>query len=81
MHDLYNYYNPKTRKVSPMISTETYEAIKNNSERLNSAIIYDRDYNYNYFGFKVQSVLFLTTYSLYICCHVTMLIRIKQNCK
>lgn len=35
-----------------MISDETYEAIMLNADRLNSAIIYDRDFNYNYFGFK-----------------------------
>ena len=35
-----------------MISKETYDAIQKNAERLNSAIIYDRDFNYNYFGFK-----------------------------
>jgi ribonucleoside-diphosphate reductase subunit M1 len=52
MHNLFHYYNPATRCVSPMISPATYETIMNNAERLNSAIIYDRDYNYNYFGFK-----------------------------
>lgn len=35
-----------------MISQETYEAVKENAEALNSAVIYDRDFNYNYFGFK-----------------------------
>ncbi|KAJ3047766.1 Ribonucleoside-diphosphate reductase large subunit [Rhizophlyctis rosea] len=50
--ELYTYINPKTGKHSPMISKETYDAIQKNAERLNSAIIYDRDFNYNYFGFK-----------------------------
>jgi ribonucleoside-diphosphate reductase subunit M1 len=35
-----------------MISQETYEAVQANAEALNSAVIYDRDFNYNYFGFK-----------------------------
>jgi len=35
-----------------MISDETYQVIKDNAEVLDSAIIYNRDFNYNYFGFK-----------------------------
>lgn len=50
--DLYTYINPKTNKHSPMISDETYKVISENAERLNSAIIYDRDFKYNFFGFK-----------------------------
>jgi len=53
MDDLFNYFNPATQAVSPMISTETHDVITKNAHRLNSAIIYDRDYAYNYFGFKV----------------------------
>ncbi|EDV21437.1 uncharacterized protein TRIADDRAFT_50804 [Trichoplax adhaerens] len=52
MDELYNYVNPKNGKHSPMISKETHEIITKHCERLNSAIIYDRDYNYNFFGFK-----------------------------
>ncbi|CAG8668398.1 14408_t:CDS:2, partial [Funneliformis caledonium] len=52
IEDLYNYINPKTGKRASMISEKTYNIVMNNSERLNSAIIYDRDYKYNYFGFK-----------------------------
>jgi ribonucleoside-diphosphate reductase subunit M1 len=35
-----------------MISTEIYEIVKENSAILDSSIIYDRDFNYNFFGFK-----------------------------
>lgn len=52
MTDLYNYVNPKNGKHSPLISKETHEIIMKNADRLNSAIIYDRDYHYNYFGVK-----------------------------
>ncbi|ORX94709.1 ribonucleotide reductase M1 subunit [Basidiobolus meristosporus CBS 931.73] len=52
MHDLYHYVNPKNEKPSPKIAKETYEIIMKNAERLDSAIIYDRDFNFNYFGFK-----------------------------
>ncbi|CEJ02732.1 Putative Ribonucleoside-diphosphate reductase [Rhizopus microsporus] len=52
IEDLYNYVNPKTGKHSPMISNETYKVVMDNADRLNSAIIYDRDFKYNFFGFK-----------------------------
>lgn len=50
--ELYEYINPKTGKHSPMISDETYEIIQKHTDELNSAIVFDRDFNYNYFGFK-----------------------------
>ncbi|KAF2100356.1 hypothetical protein NA57DRAFT_54449 [Rhizodiscina lignyota] len=50
--DLYNYINPKNRKPAPMISRETYDTVMKHAEELNSAIVYDRDFNYQYFGFK-----------------------------
>ncbi|XP_065184212.1 ribonucleoside-diphosphate reductase large subunit-like [Sycon ciliatum] len=52
MEDLYNYVNPKNKKHSPMISKGTWEIIEANTDRLNSTIVYDRDYQYQYFGFK-----------------------------
>jgi ribonucleoside-diphosphate reductase subunit M1 len=52
MADLYNYNNPKNKKHSPMISKETFDIIQDNADVFNSAIIYDRDYGYSYFGFK-----------------------------
>jgi len=54
MADLFNYFNPATQAQSPMISAETHDIIMKNADQLNSAIIYDRDYGYNYFGFKVR---------------------------
>ncbi|XP_060084097.1 ribonucleoside-diphosphate reductase large subunit-like [Ylistrum balloti] len=52
MNDLYNWINPKTRKHSPMVSPKIHKIIMDNCDRLNSALIYDRDFSYNYFGFK-----------------------------
>ncbi|ODV98594.1 hypothetical protein PACTADRAFT_48317 [Pachysolen tannophilus NRRL Y-2460] len=49
---LYNYYNPITNIHSPMVSKETYDIVMENAEELNSSIVYDRDFSYNYFGFK-----------------------------
>lgn len=50
--DLYEYVNPRNGKHSPMISETTYNAIMKNQAQLDSAIIYDRDFHYNFFGFK-----------------------------
>ncbi|KAI3378249.1 hypothetical protein SNEBB_006101 [Seison nebaliae] len=52
MEDLFNYRRKNTNEAAPMISEETINIIRMNSDRLNSAIIYDRDFNYNFFGFK-----------------------------
>lgn len=52
IEQLYTYVNPKTGRPCPMISQETYTHVMNNAERLNSAIIYNRDFSYNFFGFK-----------------------------
>jgi len=56
IHDLYNIVNEHTGQRSPMISDEHYQIIIKNADRINSAIIYDRDFNYNYFGFKVNYI-------------------------
>jgi len=37
---------------TPMISDFHYNIIMKNADRLNSAIVYDRDFGYKYFGFK-----------------------------
>ena len=52
MADLYNYVNPRTGKKAPLLSDEVYIVIKKNAEKLDSTIIYNRDFNYDYFGFK-----------------------------
>ena len=52
MKDLYDYVNPRTGKKAPLLSDEVYEVISKNSEMLDSIIIYNRDFGYDYFGFK-----------------------------
>ena len=52
MKDLYEYVNPRTGKKAPLLSTEVFEVITANAERLDSTIIYNRDFGYDYFGFK-----------------------------
>ena len=52
MRSLYTYVNAKTGKAAPMIADDVMEIIEQHAERLDSAAIYDRDFNYDYFGFK-----------------------------
>lgn len=52
MSDMYHYVNPRTGQAAPLLSDEVYEAIMANAEVLDSTIIYNRDFNYDYFGFK-----------------------------
>jgi len=52
MIEMYHYINPRTNQKSPLLSEEVYKAIIENAERLDSTIIYSRDFNYDYFGFK-----------------------------
>ncbi|KAF9242619.1 ribonucleotide reductase [Melanogaster broomeanus] len=50
--DLYEYINPKNGKPAGMISDQIYHIVQKHAARLDSAIIYNRDFNYNFFGFK-----------------------------
>ena len=52
MKDLYNYINPRTEKKAPLLSDEVYKIIKKNADKLDSSIIYNRDFGYDFFGFK-----------------------------
>ncbi len=52
MKALYDYINPKTGLHSPLIANDVMEVIEKNAMLLDSTIIYDRDFGYDYFGFK-----------------------------
>tara|TARA_B110000211_G_scaffold203161_1_gene235771 strand:- start:1875 stop:4277 length:2403 start_codon:yes stop_codon:yes gene_type:complete len=52
MTDLYQYVNPRTEKKAPLLSDEVYKIIKKNADKLDSNIIYNRDFGYDFFGFK-----------------------------
>lgn len=49
---LFNYIDPKTGLRASLIADDVYEIITNNAHTLDSSIIYDRDFGYDYFGFK-----------------------------
>lgn len=59
MEKLYNYIDPKTGEDAPLLAEDVYNVIKTNAAELDSAIIYDRDFNYDYFGFKTLERAYL----------------------
>ncbi len=52
MTDLHTYVNPRTGKKASMIAEDVYKIIMGNSDKLDSTIIYNRDFGYDFFGFK-----------------------------
>lgn len=52
MRDLYDYIDPKTGDKAGLISDMHIKIIEDNAAALDAAIIYDRDYSFDYFGFK-----------------------------
>lgn len=52
MEGLFNYIDPKTGEQAGLISESAMNTIKKHASKLNSAIIYDRDYSFDFFGFK-----------------------------
>ena len=59
MKRLYTYINPKTGKNASLLSKEIYGIINKNASILDSSIIYDRDFSYDYFGFKTLEKSYL----------------------
>lgn len=44
---------------NPLVSEEVYQVVLRNKEKLNSYIVYDRDYMFDYFGFKTLERAYL----------------------
>ncbi|MCO5553900.1 hypothetical protein L7F22_007426 [Adiantum nelumboides] len=49
---MYNHVNEKSGLKSPLIADDVFDIVMKNAHRLDSEIIYDRDFDYDYFGFK-----------------------------
>ena len=52
MKDLHEYVDPKTGENASLVADDVFQVIQDNKEVLDSTIIYDRDFRYDYFGFK-----------------------------
>jgi ribonucleoside-diphosphate reductase alpha chain len=59
MKRLYVYEDPKTGENASLISKEVYDVIRRNAALLDSTVIYDRDYGYDYFGYKTLEKSYL----------------------
>ena len=59
MKRLYTYVSPKTGENASLLSKEVYGVINKNAALLDSSIIYDRDFSYDYFGFKTLEKSYL----------------------
>jgi len=56
---LYNYIDPKTGKNASLLAEDVWDIIEKNAEILDSSIIYDRDFGFDYFGFKTLEKSYL----------------------
>ena len=59
MKRLYTYVDGKTGENASLISKEVYDVIRQNASLFDSTIIYDRDYGYDYFGYKTLEKSYL----------------------
>ena len=56
---MYTYVDDKTGENAPLLSSETYGIIKRNAKKLDETIDYDRDFNYDFFGYKTLERAYL----------------------
>lgn len=56
---LAKYVHPKTGQPAPLISKRVHGIVMANAEKFDSAIVYDRDFSYDYFGFKTLEKSYL----------------------
>ena len=59
---LHQHVHPETRRAAPLIADDVCAIIQANKDRLNAAIVYDRDFEYDYFGFKTLERSYLLRY-------------------
>jgi ribonucleoside-diphosphate reductase alpha chain len=59
MRKLYKYVDEKTGKNASLIAEDVWQVIQDNAELLDSTIIYDRDFGFDYFGFKTLEKSYL----------------------
>ncbi len=59
MRSLYNYVDEKTGRKAQLIADDVMQVIEDNADLLDSTIIYDRDFGYDFFGFKTLEKSYL----------------------
>ncbi len=59
MRNLHDYKHPMTGRKMPLIADDVMDIINENADLLDSTIIYDRDYGFDFFGFKTLEKSYL----------------------
>ena len=59
MKNMYLYVDKKNGKKTPLLADDVWQIIEENAELLDSTIIYDRDFAFDYFGFKTLEKSYL----------------------
>lgn len=59
MQLLYSCKDAKTGNAVPLLATDVWEVIRDNADLLDATVIYDRDYGFDYFGFKTLEKSYL----------------------
>src|ERR1700759_4582850 len=59
MRHLYEYVDGKNGKPASLLADDVFQIIQDNAEELDSTIIYDRDFGFDYFGFKTLEKSYL----------------------
>ncbi len=59
MKKMYHYVDPITGRKLPLLADDVHQIIQDNAELLDSTIIYDRDFGFDYFGFKTLEKSYL----------------------
>jgi ribonucleotide reductase alpha subunit len=49
---LHDHVHPVTGQPAPLLADDVFAVIQAHKDKLDSAIIYDRDFEFDYFGFK-----------------------------
>ncbi len=57
--ELYEYINPVNNEPAGLISDEVYAVIEKHATELNAMIVHDRDFNFDYFGYKTLEKSYL----------------------
>lgn len=56
---LYNYIDAKTGEHAPLLADDVYAIIQEHGDLLDASIIYERDYHFDFFGFKTLEKSYL----------------------
>jgi ribonucleoside-diphosphate reductase alpha chain len=59
IESLYSYIDPKTNLPAGLINDDVIKSVRKHADVLNEAILHDRDFNFDYFGFKTLEKSYL----------------------